>query len=122
MSTAVASALASPVFRADRFNPTPVAGNERARMMVVCFEPGQFIPVHRPAVDLALVVLEGEGLLVADGRDEPVTRGSVAFVPAGDARGLKATTRLVAVTVVTPPPTDADHAEVVARLSRGEFR
>ena len=118
----VRSAVASATFRTERFTPVPVAGNERARMLVVCFEPGQFIPVHRPGVDLSLVVLEGEGLLVAGDHDETVGPGSVAFVPAGQARGLKATTRLVAVTVVTPPPTDADHVEVAARLARGEFR
>ncbi len=121
MSATVRSALASTTFRADRFTPVPVAENERARMLVVCFEPGQFIPVHRPGVDLSLVVLEGDGTLVTEGRQDPVTRGSVAFVPAGETRGLKATTRLVAVTVVTPPPTAQDHAEVTARLARGEF-
>lgn len=122
MSATVRSAREAATFRPERFNPVLVAENERARMLVVCFEPGQFIPVHRPGVDLSLVVLEGEGLLVADGREEPVAPGTVAFVPAGEMRGLKATTRLVAVTVVTPPPTDADHAEVAARLRRGEFR
>jgi quercetin dioxygenase-like cupin family protein len=122
MSATVVSAPAAASFRSERFTPVPVAENERARVLVVCFEPGQFIPVHRPGVGLSLVVLEGDGLLVADGREERVTRGSVAFVPAGEARGLKADTRLVAVTVVTPPPTDADHAEVTARLRRGEFR
>ncbi len=122
MSATVRSAREAASFRPERFNPVPVAENERARMLLVCFEPGQFIPVHRPGVDLSLVVLEGEGLLVADGHEETVTSGSVAFVPAGEARGLKATTRLVAVTVVTPPPTDADHAEVTARLRTGEFK
>jgi quercetin dioxygenase-like cupin family protein len=67
-------------------------------------------------------VLEGEGLLEADDREERVAHGTVAFVPAGEVRELKANTRLVAVTVVTPPRTDADHAEVAARLRRGEFR
>ncbi len=122
MSATVRSASEAASFRPERFNPVPVAENERARMLLVCFEPGQFIPVHQPRVDLSLVVLEGEGLLVAGGREEPVGPGAVAFVPAGESRGLKATTRLVAVTVVTPPPTDADHAEVAARLRRGEFR
>lgn len=122
MSATVRSAQASASFRPERFNPVPVAGNERARVLLVCFEPGQFIPVHRPGVDLSLVVLEGEGLLVADGHEEHVVGGTVAFVPAGEARGLKATTRLVAVTVVTPPPTEADHAEVAKSLRSGQFR
>jgi quercetin dioxygenase-like cupin family protein len=122
MSATVRSALHPASFRPGRFTPVPVAGNERARVMTVYFEPGQFIPVHRPGVDLSLVVLEGEGVMVADGREEPLERGTVAFVPAGEARGIKARTRLVAVTVVTPPPTEADHVEVVERLTRGEFR
>jgi quercetin dioxygenase-like cupin family protein len=122
INAAVVSAESVASFRPERFTPVPVAGNERARVLVVCFEPGQFIPVHRPGVDLTLIVLEGEGLLVAGTRDESVRRGSVAFVPAGESRGLQATTRLIAVTVVTPPPTDADHVEVMARLQRGEFR
>ncbi len=122
MGATVRSARASASFSPERFTPVPVGGNERARMLLVCFEPGQFIPVHRPGVDLSLVVLEGEGLLVAGDRDEPVSAGSVAFVPAGEARGLQATTRLVVVTVVTPPPTDADHAEVAKGLRAGRFR
>lgn len=122
MTATVQSAPRAASFRPERFNPVTVAENERARMLVVCFEPGQFIPVHRPKVDLALVVLEGDGTLVAGDEETPVAPGSVAFVPAGEARGLRAATRLVAVTVVTPPPTDADHAQVVAGLQRGEFR
>ncbi len=109
-------------FRPDRFTPVPVAENERARVLLVCLEPGQFIPVHRPGVDLTLVVLEGEGRLVTGDREGAARPGVIAFVPAGEARGLKATTRLVALTVVTPPPTDADHAEVVSALQRGEWQ
>lgn len=122
VSAMVRSTRETASFCPERFNPVPVAESERARMLLVCFEPGQFIPVHRPGVDLALVVLEGEGLLVADEREERVAAGSLAFIPAAESRGLKATTRLVAVTVVTPPPTEADHAQVAARLRRGEFR
>ncbi len=35
---------------------------------------------------------------------------------------LKATTRLVVLHVVTPPPTEEDHAGVVAGLQRGRLR
>jgi len=122
VSARVRSAREAASFRPERFNPVAVAESERARMLLVCFEPGQFIPVHRLGVDLALIVLEGEGLLVAGEREERVAAGSLGFIPAGESRGLTATTRLVAVTVVTPPPTEADHAEVAARLRRGEFR
>jgi len=109
-------------FRPERFNPVPIAQNERVRVLLVCLEPEQFIPVHRPGVDLTVVVLEGEGRLVVGDREEAIAPGAVAFAPAGTARGLKATTRLVVFNVVTPPPTDANHAEVVAGLQRGRWR
>jgi quercetin dioxygenase-like cupin family protein len=109
-------------FRPEQFTPVVVGGSERVRVLVVGLEPGQFIPVHAPGVDLALVVLEGEGRVVAGDREEAVSAGSVAFIPAGQARGLKASSRLIALHVVAPPPTDADHAAVVAGLTRGDWR
>ena len=83
---------------------------------------GQFIPVHRPRVDMLLLVLEGEGQLVAGDREEVAGPGTTVFVPAGEARGLKAVTRLVALHVVSPPPTEADHVEVAARLKQGAWK
>lgn len=109
-------------FQPGRFNPLMLAGNERAKVILVCFEPGQFIPVHRPGVDLTLLVLEGEGRLVADEQETTIGPGALAFVPAGEARGILAETRLVILHVVTPPPTDADHMEVMAGLQRGAWR
>ncbi|HEV2357539.1 MAG TPA: cupin domain-containing protein [bacterium] len=109
-------------FRPDRFNPVPIAQSERARVLLACLEPGQFIPVHQPAVDVTIAVLEGEGTLVVGDREASVGPGAIAFAPAGTARGLKAATRLVVLNVVTPPPTDADHAEVAAGLRRGRWR
>jgi len=118
----VLSYRSAVTFRPDRFTPVPIAETTRARMLLVCLEPGQFIPVHAPGVDLALIVLEGEGRLAAGDHEDAARPGVIAFVPAGEARGLLATTRLVAVTVVSPPPTDADHAEVVSALRRGAWR
>lgn len=91
-------------------------------MLLVCLEPEQFIPVHRPGVDLTVAVLEGEGRLVVGDREETIAPGAIAFAPAGTPRGIRATTRLVVLNVVTPPPTEADHAEVVAGLQRGRWR
>lgn len=106
-------------FRPEQFNPVVMAENERVKVVLACFEPGQFIPVHRPGVDLTLIILEGNGLLVAGERAEAVGPGAIAFVPAGEARGLKAETRLVALHVVTPPPTEADQVEVGLKLQNG---
>ena len=109
-------------FRAEKFNPVMLAGGTHVKAVLTCLEPGQFIPVHRPGVDMLLVVLEGEGRIVAGDQEEPAQPGTVVFVPAGEARGLKAESRLVALHVVSPPPTDADHVEVAARLKQGSWK
>lgn len=109
-------------YRPERFNPLALAENDRVKVILACFEPGQFIPVHRPGVDLTLVVLEGEGQVVAGEHETAVGPGATAFVPAGEARGVRAETRLALLHVVTPPPTDADHTQVMAGLQRGAWR
>ncbi len=109
-------------FRPERFNAVALSGNDRVKVILACFEPGQFIPVHRPGVDLTLVVLEGEGALVAGDREETIGPGAMAFIPSGEARGIKAETRMVALHVVSPPPTDADHVEVMSKLQRGTWK
>ena len=122
MSAVITTFQDAAAFRPERFNPVVLAENQRVKVILVCLEPGQFIPVHSPRVDMALVILEGEGMLVAGEREEAARPGVVAFVPAGESRGLKAQTRLVALHVVTPPPTPADHAGVAAGLAKGEWR
>jgi quercetin dioxygenase-like cupin family protein len=122
MSAIITTSKNAATFKPERFNPVVLAENQRVKVILVCLEPGQFIPVHSPQVDMALVILEGEGMLVAGEREEAARPGVVAFVPAGENRGLKAQTRLVALHVVTPPPTQADHAGVAAGLAKGEWR
>lgn|SRR5512142_2319076 len=109
-------------FRPERFNAIALSGNDRVKVILACFEPGQFIPVHRPGVDLTLVVLEGEGALVAGDREEKIGPGAMSFIPAGEARGVRADTRLVALHLVSPPPTDADHVEVMSKLKQGTWK
>ncbi|MCC7499417.1 MAG: cupin domain-containing protein [Bryobacterales bacterium] len=109
-------------FTPNKFNPVMLGGSERMKAVLTCLEPGQFIPVHRPGVDMLLVVLEGEGRIVAGEREEDVQAGTTAFVPAGETRGLRADSRLVALHVVSPPPTEADHVEVFARLKQGSWK
>lgn len=109
-------------FRPEKFNPVVVAGSSHLKAVLTCLEPGQFIPVHRPGVDMLLLVLEGNGRLVVGDREEAAGPGTIVFVPAREARGLKAETRIVALHVVSPPPTEADHVEVVARLKQGDWR
>ncbi|HLY23537.1 MAG TPA: cupin domain-containing protein [bacterium] len=122
MSALMSSYRTAVAFTPERFNPVPIAQSDRVKVLLVCLEPGQFIPVHRPGVDLTIAVLEGEGTLALGDREEAIGPGAVAFAPAGTARGLRAATRLVVLNVVTPPPTDADHAGVAAGLRRGRWQ
>ncbi len=71
---------------------------------------------------MVLLVLEGEGRVVAGGQEQAAGPGTIVFGPAGEARGVKAETRLVALHVVSPPPTEKDHVEVMARLKEGSWR
>jgi quercetin dioxygenase-like cupin family protein len=109
-------------FRPERFNPVLVAAGAHIKAVLTCLEAGQFIPVHRPSVDMVLIVLEGDGQMVAGDAQEAIHSGAVIFVPAGEARGVKADTKLVALHVVSPPPTEKDHFEVMAKLKQGKWQ
>lgn len=104
-------------YNPERFQPVPLAQNERLKVQLVCFEPGQQIPLHTPGVDLVLTVLEGHGIVVAGDRESLVGPGAVVVVPAGQPRQVQARTRLLVLAVVSPPPTAADHVEVEAALA-----
>ncbi len=122
MAVILSSYLDMVAFRPEKFNPIVIAGTSHIKAVLTCLEPGQYIPVHRPSVDMLLLVLEGEGRLVAGEKEDAARPGTAIVVPAGEARGLKAQTRMVALHVVSPPPTDADHVEVAARLKQGDWQ
>lgn len=102
-----------------------IAASAHLKAVRTCPEPGQFIPVQRPGVDMLLIVLEGEGqVMVGDVGDHQEAAGpeTVVFAPAGEPRGVKAATRSIALHVMSPPPTEKDHVEVMARLKQREWR
>ena len=120
--TIIADYHSAARFQKERFSPVPLADTERVRVVLTCFEPDQFIPVHAPGVDMTLIVLEGNGVVVAGQQEQSVGPGAIVVVPAREARGVKATSRMVAVHVVSPPPGDADHSAVQSGLQRGSWR
>ncbi len=122
MSAVLTSYKSAVAFRQDRFQPIVLAETERIRVLLICLEPGQAIPVHRPGIDLTLIVLEGDGMMTAGDREDPISPGTLVVVPAGMARGLRAMGRLVALAVASPPPTAADHAEGSAAGPNGRPR
>lgn len=94
-----------------------------SKTMLVCLEAGQAIPVHHPKVDLTLTILEGEATMVAGADErEHAGPGAVMHAGAGEARGIRADQRTLAMVVVSPPPTDEDHKEVFEHMKRGTWR
>ncbi len=117
--TTYATLLDARQCRHEAFTPVVLAEGTHLKALLVCFHAGQFIPVHAPEIDLALLVLEGSGTLVSAGGETPLEVGTMAFVPAGETRGITAKSRMIAYQVVSPPPTRADHRDVEAGLGHG---
>jgi len=94
-------------------------------LQVVCgyFEPGQFIPVHAPSSDLVVVVQSGTGVVREGETDHRVESGDVVTVEADVERGVRADddSRLEALLVTAPPPSEAEHEPVRRGLKHGEF-
>lgn len=122
MATVIKSYKESIAFTPSKFNPVALAQSDRLRVLLVNLEPGQFIPIHHPSVDMTLLVLEGKGLVAAGDTETEVGPGAVVFVKGGEARGIKAQSRFVALHVVSPLPNEADHKEVMAGLARGTWK
>ena len=81
-----------------------VASGSHMKAVLTCLEPGQFIPVHHPGIDMLLIVPEGEGEVVSGDRQEAAHPETVISAPADEARGVRAETRLIVLHVVSPPP------------------
>jgi quercetin dioxygenase-like cupin family protein len=105
----------------NKFTPKPVYQSDGMKVVLAYFKKDQFIPVHAPAVELVLYVLEGEAELVAG--DERVMAGKddLIVIPKGVKRGVKALTELTILHVVQPPPGEEDHREVHGKLAQGKF-
>ncbi|MEJ2421931.1 MAG: cupin [Acidobacteriota bacterium] len=122
MGKVLSSYKAAVEFREDRFNPIPLMGSEHMRVILVCLEAGQFLPVHYPEVDLCVTVLEGEGRIVSGGVEEKAAPGAVAFMSRGEARGVLAESRMILLNVVAPIPTAEDHEAAFEKLKTGRWK
>ncbi|MHC3381263.1 cupin domain-containing protein [Haloarcula sp. H-GB5] len=107
----------------DQFSAVEVFRSDRMKVVCGYFEPGQFIPVHAPASDVAIHVQSGTGV-VRDGETKRTVKpGDVVVVEANTDRGVKAgaDSRLETLLVTAPPPTDAEHEPVRKGLKKGKF-
>lgn len=84
---------------------------DRMAIVLAGFLPGQEIPAHAPHVDLVLTVLDGDGEVRIGEQVHHLRAGDLAVVPAGEMRAVRAGPGgMVALHVVSPPPTAEDHA------------
>jgi quercetin dioxygenase-like cupin family protein len=110
-------------FGKDRFQAVPLVKTGNCAVMAVGLEPGQAIPVHHPASDVTIVVISGDLTLVSgDEEIEHAGPGAVLHAKAGQARGVRANARTVAVAVASPPPSAEDHREMAEHFAKGTWR
>ncbi len=83
-----------------------ISGNDGAPnfyMRVFELEPGGHTPLHRHPWEHEMFVYEGEGCVVKEGKDVPLSRGSVVFIPADEEHQVKNTgTELFSVICLIP--------------------
>ena len=109
-------------FDPNRFAARPLYECPEMKVLRAAFRAGQFIPVHAPDVHVVLYVLAGEGQVVAGETRRRVKEGDLVVVPRKMKRGVKAKTDMVILHIVSPPPTQADHGDMAARIARGDFK
>ncbi|EMA27838.1 cupin domain-containing protein [Haloarcula japonica] len=107
----------------DQFSAVEVFRSDRMKVVCGYFEPGQFIPVHAPASDVAIHVQSGTGIVRDGDTERAVEPGDVVIVEADTDRGVKADadSRLETLLVTAPPPTDAEHEPVRKGLKKDKF-
>lgn len=108
-------------YSADSFTPIPIHSEKNYKVILVYLKAGQFIPVHTPKTDLVFVVQRGNGEAVADDKTYNIAPGDILIVKRGTRRGIRATTDMEALHVVTPVPDDGDHEEVARKIGEGRF-
>ena len=108
-------------FGEKNFAPNVVYQSSEIKVVLAYFKKGQFIPVHTPAVDLVLYILEGEAEVVAGDERLTAAKDDLIIIPKGAKRGIRARTELTILHVVQPPPAAEDHNEVHAKLAKGRF-
>ena len=109
-------------FRTDQYKAVALGGGGNCKAMLVCLEAGQFIPVHKPGIDLCLLIIDGEGILSDGQTEQKAGPGDFLYSAAGESRGVMAKTRMLALAVVSPPPVPKDHETVQRMLKEGRWR
>ncbi|MEW6202090.1 MAG: cupin [bacterium] len=108
-------------FDENRFNPKVVYETDELKVILAYFKKGQYIPVHKPGIDVVLCILEGKAEVVAGEERTIAEKNDLIVVPKGVKRGVNALTELTVLHVVQPSPTHEDHKEVHKKIAEGKF-
>jgi len=94
-------------WRSDRMAKTTIFESPRLLVGLNCFESGQFHALHsHNGMDKMYQVVEGEGILLLDGRELPIKAGEMVVAPEGVPHGIRndGPVRLVVLVILAPAP------------------
>ena len=94
-------------WRSDRMGKTTLFQSPRLLIGLNSFEPGQFHALHsHEGMDKVYQVVEGEGMVLLDGRELPIKQGELVVAPEGVPHGIRntGTRRLLVLAVLAPAP------------------
>ena len=94
-------------WRPDRMGKGTIFQSPRLLVGLNCFEPGQFHALHaHDRMDKVYQVVEGEGVILLDGRELPIKAGELVVAPEGVRHGIRNTSveRLLVLAILAPAP------------------
>ena len=94
-------------WRPDKMGKTTLFESKRLLVGLNSFEPGQFHALHAHAgMDKLYCVVEGEGLLLLDGRELTLKTGDLVVAPEGLPHGIRnlSNRRLIVLAILAPAP------------------
>ena len=94
-------------WRAERMGKSTLFQSPRLLVGLNAFEPGQFHALHAHAgMDKVYQVVEGEGMLLLEGRELPISQGEMVVAPDGVPHGIRNTSaaRLLVLVILAPAP------------------
>jgi len=94
-------------WRPDRMGKSTLFQSPRLLIGLNSFEPGQFHTLHsHEGMDKVYQVVEGEGMVLLEGRELSIKQGELVVAPEGVPHGIRNTgsRRLLVLAVLAPSP------------------
>src|SRR5262245_18925195 len=94
-------------WRSDRMGKTTLFQSKRLLIGLNSFEPGQFHALHsHEGMDKVYQVVEGEGVVLLEGRELRIAQGELVVAPDGVPHGIRntGTSRLLVLAILAPSP------------------